>query len=237
MEACGEINFKNINYPEISYYSLQGNYKKVSEFVNGFKVEYYKNYALGYSYLIGKNRLKDYDLAREYLLKSAQYCFSPAHYSLGYLYYIEGDVEEAKKWFISAKDLGDNLAAHQLGIIYKKEGDSEKMLDSLHFAETNDFTPSITELGVQYYDGFLVNRDLHRAFKYFEKASLRNDPLAQNNLGWMYEYGEGTEKNIEKAEYWYRIASENGFSLATENLKRLQSIIIKNKVVSNINVF
>lgn len=47
-----------------------------------------------------------------------------------------------------------------------------------------------------------------------------NDSLAQNNLGWMYEHGEGTDKNLERAKYWYKISSENGFELASENLMR-----------------
>lgn len=39
----------------------------------------------------------------------------------------------------------------------------------------------------------------------------------------MYEHGEGTEINIEKAEYWHRIASENGFELAPKNLNKLNN--------------
>lgn len=97
------------------------------------------------------------------------------------------------------------------------------MMENLLFAESNGFTPSITELGVIYYDGTLVEKDLQKAFEYFKRSALKNDPLAQNNLGWMYEHGEGTEINIEKAEYWYRIASENGFELATKNLNKLNN--------------
>jgi len=134
------------------------------------------------------------------LKKSAKYCFSPAHYSLGYLYHIAGELEDSKKWFLSAQNLGDSLAAYQLGLIYKKENNTEKMLESLELSARNDFTPSITELGVQFYDGDLVKRDFIKAFKYFEKAAFKNDSLAQNNLGWMYEKGEGgMHKNKEKS--------------------------------------
>lgn len=77
-------------------------------------------------------------------------------------------------------------------------------------------------MGVQYYDGKIINKDLIKAFKYFEKAALRNDPLAQNNVGWMYENGEGgVNVNKEKALYWYRKAYDNGFSGAYENYSRL----------------
>ncbi|WP_315077169.1 tetratricopeptide repeat protein [Acinetobacter guillouiae] len=207
----------------ISLYSLQGNQNKIDEDIQKMKGGYYVDYYYGYSYLIGKDRLKNYELAEFYLNKSANYCFSPAHYSLGYLYYLQGDLISAKKWFISAKELGDNLAAHLLGTIYKNEKETEKMMENLLFAESNGFTPSITELGVIYYDGTLVEKDLQKAFDYFERAAKKNDPLAQNNLGWMYEHGEGTEINIEKAEYWYRIAFENGFELAAKNLNKLNN--------------
>lgn len=207
----------------MSLYSLQGNQKEIDKKINKMKKNYYLYYYHGYSYLIGKNRLKDYDLAKNYLLKSAKYCFSPAHYSLGYLYYIEGNIDEAKKWFISSINLGDNLAAHQLALILKEEKNTHEMLKNLNIAISNDFLPSITELGVQYYDGNLIERDVNEAFKYFYKAAEMNDPLAQNNLGWMYEHGEGTLKDLIKAEKWYLIAAENGFELAIENLNRLNN--------------
>lgn len=217
------LNYDEIKFSKINYFNLQGNNESLEQEISQMNDNYYKDYILGYSYLIGKNKLKNYTLAEQYLTKSALYCFSPAHYSLGYLYYIENNFEEARKWFLSAKELGDNLAAHQLAIIYKKENNSEKMLENLYFSESHGFTPSITELGVTYYDGIFVKKDSKKAFEYFERAALKNDPLAQNNLGWMYEHGEGTEINIEKAEYWYRIASENGFELATKNLNKLNN--------------
>lgn len=227
--GCIELD-ENINKEELyalSIYTLKGDYKGFDKNFNAITNSYYKDYTIGYNYLIGANRIKNLSLAKKYLVRSAEYCFSPAYYSMGYLYYLENNYKEAKAWFTSARLLGDNLAAHQLGIIYKNEKNAEKMLENLLFSADHDFTPSITELGVQYYDGFLIAKDFNKAFKFFERAALRNDPLAQNNLGWMYENGEGTEKNIEKAEYWYRIASENGFGLAIENFERLKKIIIQ----------
>lgn len=207
---------------KILYYNLQGDSKGVSEVMNDVPDGYYKNYVMGYSYLVGKDVLKNYDLAEKFLIKSSAYCFSPAHYSLGYLYYIKKDVKEAEKWFVSARILGDNFAAHQLGVIYKKDRKYKEMLENFEFAASHDFTPSITELGVQFYDGVLVNKDIDKAFKYFERAALRNDVLAQNNLGWMYEHGEGVEKDIEKAKYWYQQAFDNGFEGAYLNIERLK---------------
>ncbi|WP_340601008.1 tetratricopeptide repeat protein [Acinetobacter sp. HZNU-JH01] len=223
--ACEKIEYsdqiKKDNF-DINISNIQGDFKRVDDLIYKLPDGFYKEYVLGVSFLDGKRKLIDLKKAENHLKKSARYCFSPAHYSLGYLYYIAGALEDSKKWLLSAQNLGDSLAAYQLGLIYKKENNPEKMLESLEFSARNDFTPSITELGVQFYDGDLVRRDFIKAFKYFEKAASKNDSLAQNNLGWMYEKGEGgINKNKERALYWYKTAYDNGFLGAAENYNRL----------------
>ncbi|SEM35259.1 hypothetical protein SAMN05216500_1301 [Acinetobacter sp. DSM 11652] len=206
---------------ENSLYNLQGNNKKVKYNINKMNDNFYKSYYYGYSYLVGNNVLVDYEKAEILLIESAKYCFSPAHYSLGFLYLEKNEVEKAKKWFLSAKNLGDSLGAYQLALIYRDQNNSNKMLENLEFSVENDFLPSITELGVQYYDGKIIRKDNNKAFHYFQLAANMNDSLAQNNLAWMYEHGEGVEKNMVKAKYWYKLSLSNGFLLAKENLERL----------------
>lgn len=205
----------------LSLYSLQGNYKEIDRKLNEIPEKYYIEYYLGYSYLIGKNVLVDYKKAESHLIKAAKYCFSPAHYSLGYLYIKKNNSIEAKKWFFSAKKLGDNLAAYQLGIIYQTEQNIKEALENFEFAANNDFTPAITALGVLYYDGIYVERNFKISFQYFQKAALKNDQLSQNNLAWMYEHGEGINQNKKLAIYWYKVSSNNGFELAKRNLNRI----------------
>ncbi len=107
--------------------------------------------------------------------------------------------------------------------MYKKEGNIEKTIKYFSFSEENEFLPSIVELGVLYYDDSFLKRNLSKAYSYFRKAAIRNDALAQNNLGWMYEHGEGTTKDVSKALYWYSKASQNGFELGLENMNRLEN--------------
>ena len=44
------------------------------------------------------------------------------------------------------------------------------------------------------------------------------DPQAQNNLGILYEHGEGVPEDDVQAAHWYRLAAEQGLALAQSNL-------------------
>src|ERR1043165_8604559 len=50
------------------------------------------------------------------------------------------------------------------------------------------------------------------------RAAENGNIDAQYNLGYLYEKGEGTEKDLEKAFYWYQKAAENGNLNAKYNL-------------------
>ncbi|TCJ98439.1 Sel1 repeat-containing protein [Volucribacter psittacicida] len=62
---------------------------------------------------------------------------------------------------------------------------------------------SNTELAFQYYK----EKNYPKAFNYYVKAA-ETEPNPHNhiNLGYFYQNGLGTEKNIELAEYWYKQA-------------------------------
>lgn len=53
------------------------------------------------------------------------------------------------------------------------------------------------------------------------EADYRNDVRSQNKLGLCYENGEGVDKDIETAEYWYKKAANNGYEYAQYNLGKL----------------
>ena len=42
---------------------------------------------------------------------------------------------------------------------------------------------------------------------------------AQNNLGMMYEFGDGVTKNFDQAIYWYQEAANQEFGEAQYNLR------------------
>ena len=54
-------------------------------------------------------------------------------------------------------------------------------------------------------------------------AAEQGNAYAQFAAGWMYEHGEGTEKDIQTAVLYYRLAAEQGYKDAAD---RLDAIIL-----------
>ncbi|WQY58563.1 sel1 repeat family protein [Helicobacter pylori] len=70
-------------------------------------------------------------------------------------------------------------------------------------------------LGMLSYD----KQDFSKARKYFERACGLNNGVGCKNLGFLYEYGEGVEKDLTKAAYFYSKACKLGSQEACEALK------------------
>ena len=64
------------------------------------------------------------------------------------------------------------------------------------------------KLGVMYDRGIGVKRDLNKAFSWYQQAALQGNPIAQNSLGSMYQFGVN----------WYKKSSIQGFSEGIVNL-------------------
>ncbi len=61
-----------------------------------------------------------------------------------------------------------------------------------------------------------VPQDYAEAVKWFRLAADQGDAFAHNNLGAMYEYGQGVLQDNVMAHMWYNIAAANGNSKAGE---------------------
>ena len=64
----------------------------------------------------------------------------------------------------------------------------------------------------------IKDKDYKKAFVPCKQAVEQGDARAQNNLGWMYFYGEGVGQNKREAAKWYRLAAEQGYANAQNNL-------------------
>src|SRR4051794_38075525 len=65
-------------------------------------------------------------------------------------------------------------------------------------------------LAICYKNGGGTEKNLEKAFYWYQKAAEYGNNNAMNSLAICYKNGEGTEKNLEKAFYWYQKAAENG---------------------------
>jgi TPR repeat protein len=66
-------------------------------------------------------------------------------------------------------------------------------------------------LGVTYRDATPeIKQDLKLAFSYFLRGAKLGFSGSQNNVGWAYYKGNGTDKNLYEAVYWITKAAEQG---------------------------
>ena len=81
-------------------------------------------------------------------------------------------------------------------------GDKTKLISS-----ANNNGDLLLCLASKYYLGdqrFLINQSYKKAFGYFKECATKyNDIDAQFMLGWMYEHGQGIEKDERMSSYWY----------------------------------
>jgi TPR repeat protein len=63
-----------------------------------------------------------------------------------------------------------------------------------------------------------VPRDLEKAADLYQKAADQGNAYAQNELGWLYEYGEGVPEDFKKARELYQKAASQGDKAAINEL-------------------
>ena len=85
-------------------------------------------------------------------------------------------------------------------------------------------------LGIQYYLGLGIERNLELAKKWYEVAASQGFADAQYNLGLMYMNGEFVEQDFLTASMWFYAASENGNNNAK---KRIDGLLNDDKLFPN----
>ena len=161
-------------------------------------------------YINGEGTVRSREKAIEWYTKSANFGFINAKKALEKLNAEKVNLEKINLEKNSQKSISVNLKKNIEPVDNNKPVDNKK--------EENDI--ALYSLGLMYYDSDEPNYE--EAFKCFMNLAKNGNSQAQYNLGVMYENGEGTELNIEKAIKWYRKSAENGDEDAKEALKDLE---------------
>ena len=74
------------------------------------------------------------------------------------------------------------------------------------------------ELGLQYFNGAGVGKDLTRAFELFQKSAEQGNAPAQYHLGFMYANGTGADKDEREAVKWFSRSAAQGNAQAQNYL-------------------
>ena len=75
-----------------------------------------------------------------------------------------------------------------------------------------------------------VPQDYKEAVKWYRKAAVQGNASAQNNLGYMYEYGQGVLQDNVLAHMWYNIGSANGHELGGENRDKRANVMTAEQI-------
>jgi len=97
-------------------------------------------------------------------------------------------------------------------------------------ADTGDPTAS-NFMGIHYYLGLGVERDLAQAANWFERAATAANSDAQRNLGMLYLRGLGVPRDNLRAYAWLYAAAQAGNQRARAYLESAEYLITPNQMI------
>jgi len=102
--------------------------------------------------------------------------------------------------------------ADDKGFTHFKKGEYSKALKIWTEEADNGEVNAIYNIGLLYFFGNGVNKDLSIAYNYCKKAALKGLARAQNNLAYIYLSGIGTNKDYVNSYAWSLIAIKHGYN-------------------------
>lgn len=89
-----------------------------------------------------------------------------------------------------------------------QQGDYKTAIKGLTVLSSQGDTDALTHLGVIYHMGLGTEKDLEKAFTYYEQAAKQNHAPAQYNLGLLYQSGLGTKQDYSTAYHYFTLAAK-----------------------------
>lgn len=118
--------------------------------------------------------------------------------------------KDAKSCAQIAEIYGDDLEDSALSVAFGKKACDFGSIDGCY------------QMGVKYYNGNGVARDVKQSFALFKKVCDGGKIEGCNNLGVLYNNGEGTKQDIQKARQLFKKACDSGYKPSCENLKKIK---------------
>ena len=114
---------------------------------------------------------------------------------------------------ISIMSISTNvLADNDIGYKYYQKGNYEKALKIWTVEADEGNKEAFYNIGLLYFFGNGVEKNLPLAFEYCQKAAIMGLPRAQNNLAFMYIKGLGVEKSYIDSYVWATVAIKHGYN-------------------------
>lgn len=167
-------------------------------------------YVLGESYFEGEYVDLNYKKAYKYLSKAADIGNENAIESLADMYYfgfyVDEDKNKAFKLYRESIKLGNTDLYYKLGKIYEDEGKHKAAINYYKKGHESNDVRATQKLGVMYYNGEIVEKDVKKSLEYMEKASKEKAPHALYVMGIAY-LNSDKEKGINYLKESYKLGS------------------------------
>jgi TPR repeat protein len=75
-----------------------------------------------------------------------------------------------------------------------------------------------------------VKCDSQAAAEWFRQSAEQGYTTAQNNLGYLFEHGQGVPVDYSEAEKWYRLAAEKGDFRAKNAMETLAQVMTQKQL-------
>ncbi|KZN69219.1 tetratricopeptide repeat protein [Pseudoalteromonas luteoviolacea] len=129
--------------------------------------------------------------------------------------------ETAQKLLLNAAYYGEAKAFCGLGRVYQNAGKLKNVVKAAEYfrvSYSRGYKACAFELGYLHHK---ITNDFKLAHHWYGKAVSAGSADAMNNLGMMYNNGEGTDLDFVKAKQYFERAAELGSQLSFGNLGRL----------------
>ena len=181
---------------------------------------------LGIWYEKGIGTKRSYELALEWLHKSAEQDYASAFANLGRIYHkgegVKRDLEKAIYYCKQGANMDDPVCQFRLGL-YSLSGecvekDAAKAFSLFYKAASHDFPPSFFALYSCYINGWGTEKNEKLALKALKRAVELKFPRSCYKLASYFNSGELVKKNERKAFKLYKESAELGYGPAQEKL-------------------